>query len=1033
MYMKNITLTTCLLIGAFFPQLIYAGFTSNSDGTVTDTSTFLMWDRCSVGASGSSCTTGVPKTFTWYDALAQINTRNQSNHLGYNDWRLPNISELETITDISTQNPAINNQFFPATPIKGDPWDEGDHWSSTTNSSLPQYARIVRFSNGHTGALLKTEQNFIRLVRSVNSTQPPPRPSACSAQSNVLFSEDFTSTLSPSKWKVDASGGVIQINNGLAIFTGNSSSRFPFIQAANNPLPSTGDFSIYCKGKYSHFGSSGTSLCMATEKIITPGSVWWTYDSGQFIGVHAGPAGAYTYYGTNTSPQSAAPIKDDAVHEFETCIQGTTITSYIDGLKVKSSSLPNNWIRPKYLHIGNPVLGGSDWAKFEIDQVEVRGLTGIASAPVCTLSATPTNLIAGGSTTLTATCDSTVSEYRWSGGTCAANTSSNTCTTTPTQSGVYAYTVAGINAAGVGPESRVQISVTNAILPPPRNSLHFFTAAEKQFPGAFPTGSTNQVRSSFVYRFYPETGNYLGIFSDKVYFLGPSSNNSMQEIGSLESVFCAISPNARNCPQEFQTKRKIALLDGISAQLTRAANGKLFYNINDTGLNIVKFDGSHRSRLNLQFYLRNLSMMQGAFASLDQKYISIDQARTKQQAYIESTKAILEFAAMGMDFHSLALTDTKNITYDGTKFLWENASFLPAFMASTTSTVNSLRNSYDAHQGNETGQVMSEMKLDAFKGWTGMTSGLFMLKAGNTSSAKAGISGGIADLLKAYVFEGDDVKKKIVDSANTFIQCWIAYNNPDNAFACVLNTGELIFKGISDYKAAFDLMSEAPNMNATIAARQYLEAWYKSGFDANFMQQNYGIPISVSEAADYFHNQYINNYFSNTSIVEQAADSFIPTLISTTTPFIYKPNHGIDKDVFKDVVNEFLIHTNNQVRYYENNLGLTPPNVATVTLMPAVETPLANGRVVKRGQNITLRASLIIDSGYTVEAEKWSVVGADSATAIQSSSTISNGISTANLIFSNVGNQKVLLEMQVVAPDGAASTLTGTFSLAVAQ
>jgi hypothetical protein len=51
----------------------------------------------------------------------------------YNDWRLPNIHEQESLVDINTHSPAIagKNHFKSVSPF---------YWSSTTSCYEPAYA-----------------------------------------------------------------------------------------------------------------------------------------------------------------------------------------------------------------------------------------------------------------------------------------------------------------------------------------------------------------------------------------------------------------------------------------------------------------------------------------------------------------------------------------------------------------------------------------------------------------------------------------------------------------------------------------------------------------------------------------------------------------------------------------------------------------------------------------------------------------------------------------------------------------------------
>ena len=86
-------------------------YKDNGDGTVTDTSTDLMWQQVSSSFNK-----------TWEQALAYC----EGLSLGdYTDWRLPTIKELQSLVDYNRRGPAINTTYFSNTATS---W----YWSSTT-------------------------------------------------------------------------------------------------------------------------------------------------------------------------------------------------------------------------------------------------------------------------------------------------------------------------------------------------------------------------------------------------------------------------------------------------------------------------------------------------------------------------------------------------------------------------------------------------------------------------------------------------------------------------------------------------------------------------------------------------------------------------------------------------------------------------------------------------------------------------------------------------------------------------------------
>jgi Protein of unknown function (DUF1566)/Arylsulfotransferase (ASST) len=103
-------------------------FTDNADGTITDRATGLMWSRDDSGYG-----------MDWQDALAWIQEKNAENYLGHNDWRLPNVKELQSIVDYTrspdTTGSAAIDPMFNATRITNEAGqaDYPYYWSGTTH------------------------------------------------------------------------------------------------------------------------------------------------------------------------------------------------------------------------------------------------------------------------------------------------------------------------------------------------------------------------------------------------------------------------------------------------------------------------------------------------------------------------------------------------------------------------------------------------------------------------------------------------------------------------------------------------------------------------------------------------------------------------------------------------------------------------------------------------------------------------------------------------------------------------------------
>lgn len=126
----------------------------HDNGTVTDTATGLVWQRCVLGRDwyGSNCI-GNASTHNWQDALQAAS---DSTLAGYNDWRLPNVNELRSLVAMDRYQPAINEEIFPAT-------SSSIFWSSSP--ALPASSRAVDFAFGYDTLGSRTITRYVRLVR----------------------------------------------------------------------------------------------------------------------------------------------------------------------------------------------------------------------------------------------------------------------------------------------------------------------------------------------------------------------------------------------------------------------------------------------------------------------------------------------------------------------------------------------------------------------------------------------------------------------------------------------------------------------------------------------------------------------------------------------------------------------------------------------------------------------------------------------------------------------------------------------------
>lgn len=107
-------------------------FTDNGDGSVSDTSTGLVWQKCSRGQNADSTCTGTATKTTW--SLALLHCKNLN--IGSRIWRLPNINELTSLVNPAVYTysfPPIDSNSFPSTVIN-------IYWSSSTVEGNPSNA-----------------------------------------------------------------------------------------------------------------------------------------------------------------------------------------------------------------------------------------------------------------------------------------------------------------------------------------------------------------------------------------------------------------------------------------------------------------------------------------------------------------------------------------------------------------------------------------------------------------------------------------------------------------------------------------------------------------------------------------------------------------------------------------------------------------------------------------------------------------------------------------------------------------------------
>ncbi|MBN2725729.1 MAG: DUF1566 domain-containing protein [Deltaproteobacteria bacterium] len=124
-------------------------FNIDSDGAVVvDKITDYFWQKCSAGQSEVECL-GQAETMNWYQALDYCATLTAG---GYQDWRLPDRYEIQSIVDYSRQSPVFDEVIFINSPSKFheiyEMWWSECYWSVTDYSGDSDVAWALLSNSG---------------------------------------------------------------------------------------------------------------------------------------------------------------------------------------------------------------------------------------------------------------------------------------------------------------------------------------------------------------------------------------------------------------------------------------------------------------------------------------------------------------------------------------------------------------------------------------------------------------------------------------------------------------------------------------------------------------------------------------------------------------------------------------------------------------------------------------------------------------------------------------------------------------------
>ena len=137
-------------------------YQDNGDGSITDLKTGLMWQQIPTSA-----------TFTWQEAVDYCESLEMN---GYDDWRIPSLKELYSISNFETGWPYLNTTYFSLASgqvSKDEQYWSSEHYVGTTVEGGADAAFGVNHVTGHIKAYAASSggpigSKYVRAVRGDN-------------------------------------------------------------------------------------------------------------------------------------------------------------------------------------------------------------------------------------------------------------------------------------------------------------------------------------------------------------------------------------------------------------------------------------------------------------------------------------------------------------------------------------------------------------------------------------------------------------------------------------------------------------------------------------------------------------------------------------------------------------------------------------------------------------------------------------------------------------------------------------------------
>lgn len=95
-------------------------------------------------------------------------------------------------------------------------------------------------------------------------------------------------------------------------------------------------------------------------------------------------------------------------------------------------------------------------------------------------------------------------------------------------------------ASDAGTRRQALATTTTTATPRPVGTTALLDWAERNFPQHFPGHQDDQSVSPYTYRYYPETGNYVGVANGRAMILGPVSGGALADVGAISDFRCQV-------------------------------------------------------------------------------------------------------------------------------------------------------------------------------------------------------------------------------------------------------------------------------------------------------------------------------------------------------------------------------------------------------------------------------------------------------------------------------------------------------------